>query len=109
MMKKQDVQKIDEALALLSEAAKDQKDEITDLISKKYENLKNTVMGVESKVENQVHEGVEHLKEIKDAASEHAKSAANQIDRHVHEDPWKTLGWTVLGALVVGVLIGRRD
>lgn len=109
MMKKQDVQKIDEALALLSEAAKDQKDEISELISKKYANLKDTVMGAESKMEGHIHEGAEHVKEFKDSTTEQAKSAASQIDHRVHEDPWKTLGWTVLGALAVGVLIGRRD
>jgi ElaB/YqjD/DUF883 family membrane-anchored ribosome-binding protein len=108
-MNKQDAQKIDEALALLNEAAKGQKDEISTLISEKYANLKNTLSGAESKLEDQAQEGVERLKELKEAAANQAKSTAGHIDRRAHEDPWKTLGWTVLGALAVGVLIGRRD
>jgi len=108
-MNKQDAQKIDEALALLNEAAKGQKDAISDLITEKYANLKGTVLDTESKLEENAQEGIERLKALKDAAADQAKSTASHIDQRAHDDPWKTLGWTVLGALAVGVLIGRKD
>ena len=108
-MNKQDAQKIDEALTLLNEAAKGQKDEISSLISDKYKDLKSSIVDLESKAESRTEEGLDRLKELKDAAAGQAKSAAGVVDRHAHEDPWKTFGWTVLGALAVGVLIGRKD
>lgn len=108
-MNKQDAQKIDEALALLNEAAKGQKDEISSLISSKYSDLKSSLTDLESKAENRAADGLDRLKELKDAAAGQAKSAAGEVDRRAHEDPWKTFGWTILGALAVGVLIGRKD
>mgnify|MGYP001086267237 CR=1 FL=1 len=108
-MNKQDAQKINEALELLNEAAKGQKDEIGSLISEKYKDLKGTLSGLESSLEDSAHDSAERLKELREAAAGQAATAASQIDRKVHDDPWKTLGLTVLGALAVGVLIGRKD
>lgn len=108
-MNKQDAQKIDEALSLLNEAAKGQKDELSAIISEKYSNLKGSLTDLESKAEDRAEDGLDRLKELREAATEQAKNAAGEVDRRAHEDPWKTFGWTVLGALAVGVLIGRRD
>lgn len=108
-MKKQDVQKIDEALSLLSEAATHQKDEITDLISSKYENLKSTFQSLEEKATDKTHESVDRLRELREAAALHAHEAMDTVDRKAHEDPWKTLGWSVIGAFAIGLLLGRKD
>lgn len=109
MNKKHDVQKIDEALSLLNEAAHHQKDEISDLISSKYGNLKTTLQGLEEKAADTAHEGADRLRELREAAALHAHDAVDTVDRKAHEDPWKTLGWSVIGAFAIGLLLGRKD
>ena len=108
-MKKHDAQKIDEALALLNEAAHNQKDEISELISSKYENLKSTFWDVEGKAAEKTHDGADRLRELRDAAAQHAHEAVDSVDRKAHEDPWKTLGWSLVGAFAIGLLLGRKD
>jgi len=108
-MNKQDAQKINEALELLNEAAHGQKKEFSDLLSDKYGDLKKAVMELEGNVEDSAREGVDRLRELKEAAASQARNTASQVDRRAHEDPWKTLGWSVVGAFVAGLLLGRKD
>ncbi|MDF3130982.1 hypothetical protein P0Y35_17360 [Kiritimatiellaeota bacterium B1221] len=108
-MNKQDAQKINEALELLNEAAKGQKDELSSLISDKYKDLKSSLSGFESTMEDKAESAAERLQELKDTAAAQASGTANQIDQKVHDDPWKTVGLTALAALAVGVFIGRKD
>ncbi|MDA3874594.1 MAG: hypothetical protein PF795_11630 [Kiritimatiellae bacterium] len=108
-MKNQDVQKIDEALSLLNEAAHSQKDEMSKLISSKYGNLKSTLQDLEEKASDKTHESADRLRELREAAALHAHEAAETVDRKAHEDPWKTLGWSVIGAFAIGLLLGRKD
>jgi ElaB/YqjD/DUF883 family membrane-anchored ribosome-binding protein len=102
-------EKINEALALLNEAARDKKDEFGDLLGDKYVDLKQAVLGMESELEAKTRRSVQKVKAVSHDASEHVKHAASAVDQKVHEDPWKTFGWAVAGAFVVGILLGRKD
>ncbi|WFB36662.1 DUF883 domain-containing protein [Kiritimatiellota bacterium B12222] len=108
-MNKQDAQKINEALELLNEAAKGQKDELNSLLSDKYSDLKNSLSGLESTIEDKAGNAAERLRELKASAASQASETASQVDHKVHEEPWKTLGLTVLASLALGVFIGRKD
>ncbi|MEX2606687.1 MAG: hypothetical protein WD708_05015 [Kiritimatiellia bacterium] len=108
-MNKQDAQKINEALELLNQAAHGQKEEFTSLLTDKFSELKKAVLDLESNLGDEAKEGLERLKSLREAASEQTKTAAVQVDRKVHEDPWKTFGWAVVGAFAIGILLGRKD
>ena len=107
-MTKQKTQKINEALTLLNEAALEKKEDVAELLSSKYAALKEVFHGLESEVAKKARHGAEHLGEIKDAAAERVKDTATQVDRKVHEDPWKAMGLSVLGAFAIGFLVGRK-
>lgn len=102
-------QKIDEALSLLNEAAKDKKDEFSGLVKGKYDDLKKVLMDLESDVESQARHGLDKAKDLSHETADRIRRTATKVDDRVHEDPWKTVGWTVVGALVVGFLLGRKD
>ena len=108
-MTKQDTHKIQEALDLLNAAAHEQKDDIGELLKGKYEALKDVVQGLETEAVDAAKHGAERLSELKDSATERVKETAQNIDQKVHDDPWKTLGLPILGAFVVGYLLGRKD
>lgn len=102
-------EKINEALALLNEAARDKKDEFGELLGDKYGDLKSAVLGMESELEAKARLGVQKVKSVSHDASENIKQVASAVDQKAHEDPWKTFGWAVAGAFVVGILLGRKD
>lgn len=108
-MNKQDAQKINEALELLNEAAHGQKEELSGLLTNKFGDLKNTILELEENVGDGAKEGLERLRELRGAAAHQASDTASRVDHKVHEDPWKTLGWTVVGAFAIGLLLGRKD
>jgi len=108
-MTKQDTHKIQEALDLLNEAAHEQKDDIGEMLKGKYDALKEIVQGLETEAGETAKHGAEWLGDMKESATEQVKETAQHIDQKVHEDPWKTLGLPILGAFVVGYLLGRKD
>jgi ElaB/YqjD/DUF883 family membrane-anchored ribosome-binding protein len=63
----------------------------------------------EEKQSDKTHESADRLRELREAAALHANEAAETVDRKAHEDPWKTLGWSVIGAFAIGLLLGRKD
>jgi ElaB/YqjD/DUF883 family membrane-anchored ribosome-binding protein len=104
-MQSESTKKINEALTLLNEAARDKKEELGSLLEGKYDSLKQAVLHMETKVEEQARRG---FSKTCDMAHE-MKEKAERVDQKVHEDPWKTLTWATVGAFVVGFLIGRKD
>src|SRR5690606_23142842 len=104
-MNKLDTKKINEALELLNEAAHGQKKEFTDLITDKFSDLRKAVHHLESDVSDGASEGLDWLKSLPESAREHTRDTAAQVDKKVHESPWNTLGWTVVGAFAIGILL----
>lgn len=108
-MNKAEHLKIDEALTLLNEAARDKKQELDSLLTEKYSDLKAAMTDMEVSVEDHAILGAQRLGELKAAAAGHVKETAHAVDSKAHEEPWKTLGWAVAGAFAAGFLLGRKD
>ena len=102
-------EKIHEALALLNEAARDKKNEFKDLLGNKYTDLREVVAGLETDAEQRVRHSMDRAHEVGQDASERVQNTAQRIDRRVHEDPWKTVGWAVVGAFLAGFLVGHKE
>lgn len=98
--------KIDEALHLLSEAAKDKKDELAGLLNNKYRDIKETIAEVAA-------DNIKILKRAQKVAGEkwedgreQVEKTVEQLDEQVHENPWLYIGGTAVTALLIGYILG---
>lgn len=96
MAEKLNDKKIDEALELLDELARDKKAELLGMIEEKYGNLRSALGGAEGRAHEAYAQAEEKVKEV-----------ATTIDEKVHKNPWPWLGGTALGFLILGLLLGR--
>lgn len=91
-----DDKRINEALELLNEVAKDKKAELQGVISHKYGDLQSAISGMTGRVVEGFHRGKEKAKEL-----------ATEVDESVHKNPWPYIGGTALGFLILGYFLGR--
>ncbi len=105
-------EKIEEALDLLQEAARDKKNELKNLILDKYSELKNTFFDKESELAQNISDTTRHategLRHAKQVGQEKIQEAASRVDREVHANPWSYIGGIALGTLILGYMLGRR-
>ncbi len=97
------------ALALLNAAARDKKEEIGKLLEGKYADIKGVLKSMEGNAEDHAARGMAAAKDMAHRAGETLKETADHVDHAVHQDPWKTLGWGIAGAFLVGYLCGHKD
>ena len=93
--------KINEALRLLDEAARDKKHELRDLMGNQYHHLRDAVVEGE-------HNLIRIAARAKDEGVEKAKQAAGDVDKHVRDHPWPYIGGVAVTALLVGYIMGRN-
>lgn len=98
--------KIDEALQLLNEAAKDKKDELRRLLGEKYSDIRETLTEV-ALSNREVLDRVKRVAaETIEEGQERAAETFEQIDSEVRKNPWPYLGGVAAGALLVGFILG---
>ena len=100
MADKFDDKKINEALELLNEVAKEKLAELQNMVSDKYGNLKSALGGAAERAQHQA-------RETFDQGKEKVKDLASKVDENVHKNPWPYLGGTALGFLILGFSLGR--
>jgi ElaB/YqjD/DUF883 family membrane-anchored ribosome-binding protein len=92
--------KINEALELLNELAKEKKAELLGMVTEKYSSLKSALNGTAGKLEEQARETLAQ-------GEAKAREIASKVDDDVHKNPWPYLAGTALGFLVLGLFFGR--
>jgi ElaB/YqjD/DUF883 family membrane-anchored ribosome-binding protein len=95
-----DDKRINEALELLNEVARDKKVELQGIVSNKYGELRSAIGGVAGKLQHDVVETYHR-------STEKVKELASEVDESVHKNPWPYLGGTALGFLILGYFLGR--
>jgi len=92
--------RIDEALELLNEVAKEKSEELQDIVTEKYGNLKSVLGGLGEKsgraAQDLFAKGGEEVKEI-----------ASKVNESVHKNPWPVIGGTALGFFILGILLSK--
>jgi hypothetical protein len=92
--------KIDEALALLNELARDKKAELLGMIAGKFDDLKSALaLGADAQPRMPYARGEEKVRDF--------ASKVDETVYRVHKSPWRYLGATALGFLIFGYLFGR--
>jgi ElaB/YqjD/DUF883 family membrane-anchored ribosome-binding protein len=103
--------KITDALKVLDEAAKEKKEEIQNIVSDKYNHIKDALFGANAKYSlDSVKEGAaKAAHQAREAGEEKVKEIATQVDQNVHSNPWPYIGGVAVGALLLGYILGRKD
>lgn len=100
--------KIQEALELLNEAAVEKKEEVFGLLEDKYEHLKELFENAADNGEEIAGQAKRKIVKSLQDEEKKIKETAAQIDRKIHKEPWAFLGGVALGALVLGLMLGRK-
>ena len=104
-------EKISEALELLNEAAQGKKDEVRDIISKKYKHLKECIVGSDIKhsLDSAKKSAAEAAAKARNVSEEKVKELATQVDQNVHTNPWPYIGGVAVVALLLGYILGKKN
>ena len=104
-------EKVAEALELLNEAAKEKKEEVRDIISMKYKDLKESIFGSEIKhsLGTAKKNAVEAAAKARNLGEEKVKVLATQMDQNVHSNPWPYIGGASIVALLLGYILGKKN
>lgn len=63
---------------------------------------------VKAKLHDRVAEARESAAEVRDSIEKSARKSASQIDREVHDEPWKAIGVGAAIGLLVGLVVAKR-
>ena len=104
-------EKISDALKLLDEAAKNKKSEIQEMLANRYQNIKDTISGFDSKesLDSAKQSASDVAGRAKELSEEKVKEIATQVDQNVHSNPWPYIGGAALCSLLLGYIMGRKD
>lgn len=110
-------QRIDAALDLLEEAAKEKSDELREHVGTRYSNIRHLfVNGSEShlnatkqKLQDTIQKSEEKLNEALERSNKVLKESVGKVDKNLHENPMPYLGTVAIFGLAVGFLLGRRE
>ena len=106
--KNQSQQKFEEAIQLLNEAALEKKKEIESLLGDKYENVREKIEEAVSKNQDQFHRMRKLVEDSIEEGQGQLEKKKKQVNSEVRKNPWKYLGGTALGALLLGMMMGSR-
>jgi ElaB/YqjD/DUF883 family membrane-anchored ribosome-binding protein len=100
MAGKFDDKRINEALELLNELAKEKAAELQDMIGERYGSLKSALGAAGEKGESQASDAI-------DRGKEKATELVSKVDENVRKNPWPYIGGTALGFLILGFFLGK--
>lgn len=101
-------EKIEGALKLLDEAAKDTKEDISGLVREKYHNLERSIAQIEPKLRRNLRDVSDQATTAIEEGKKVARETATSVDQSVHSSPWSYVGGAALAGVVVGFLLGRK-
>ncbi len=100
--------KIDKAIQLLNEAARDKKDALQRSVKEKLGDFKEAFSDITERNREAIERVGMATKEAIQESAERVKEKAQEANRQVHKNPWPYIGGVAAGALVIGWLLGRN-
>ncbi len=101
--------KFEEALQLLNDAAKEKKDEIQNLLSDKYTDIRKIIEQTASQQKQNLKRAQRVAGEWIEEGEETLRDVAAEVDENVHENPWPYIGGVAIGALLLGFILGSSS
>lgn len=99
--------RIDDALDILNQAAKEKREEFSKILTGKYSHLKGAVLGsVKSQTES-FDELRENLEETFKESGEILRETTTTLDRQVRENPWPYLSAAAAAGALLGFILSR--
>jgi len=101
--------KIQDALQLLEDSAKESGNDLKSIITEKYKDVESAIENIFGVNPQELFEDTKD--NIKDAAKRARKAAKNtihEVDENVHSNPWAYIGGGVALGAVLGFLLGRK-
>lgn len=99
-------QKINEALELLDEVAKEKRSEINRLISEKYSNIQGIMDESKNIYRKTMEKTRQGLSEAVVHGEEKIKEISSGIDKKVHENPWLYIIISISSGFLLGYILG---
>ena len=100
--------KFTEALELLNEAAKEKRSEMKELMTDKYEHIKQAVLEGTTQgrkiLDNAQHVSQETISEVEETI----KKTVAKVDKSVRENPWPYIGGVAVVSLFLGCFMGSK-
>lgn len=115
MVQEKEKGKINEALAILEEAAKDKKEELEKLVGSGYTNVRELFAEglkksgqAQEKLGDAVSDGEKIVEETFKKGSMYAQDAADRLDKEIHNKPMLYLTIFSAASLFIGYLLGSK-
>lgn len=99
-------EKLAEALELINEALKQKKDEMWELISDKYSDIKDFFEDKVEEGKTVVNKTKKNTLKAVEEGEETVKETAKQIEKGIKDNPWPYLGGVAFGFLLLGFIMG---
>jgi ElaB/YqjD/DUF883 family membrane-anchored ribosome-binding protein len=100
--------KLEEALDLISQAARDTKEDLGTILKEKYSHLKKDLGGTFEdmpSMDDLKHKSKQAYQNTKDQVQE----SWHRVDNQVHNNPWPYIGGGALAGLIAGLLITKSN
>jgi len=101
--------KIEDALKLLEDTAKESKSDLKSILEEKYESVEaaiESILGVSPK--EFFMKAKDRIESAAEESQNYVKQTAKDVDANVHNNPWPYIGGGVAVGLIAGYLVGRK-
>ena len=100
--------KLQDALELLNEAAKEKKEELYDVMGDKYSHIRDILSDTAKNGKKVVnHSRKEFIKALHGREQEFVHKA-KEIDKQIHENPWMYVGIVAVSSVLLGYLMNHK-
>ena len=100
--------KVQDALQLLNQAARDKQDELYEALEGKYKEIKQTIAEAADAGRDVLDEARKKAESVVDSGQALLKSKANEIDQKLHENPWVFIGGVALTSFLIGYTFRKK-
>jgi ElaB/YqjD/DUF883 family membrane-anchored ribosome-binding protein len=101
-------EKIAAALELLNEAARDQREDIREMINERYALVRELLEGDNSSMKNKYAQARLRAGELAATVKQNSGERIKEVNQKVHESPWAFIGGVAVSAILLGYLFGHK-